>query len=89
VTLLLFAECAHRRAPLLRPDEAAEACSFALAHAFAAGQHAAWHIASLEMRIAIQQTYDQLTVARTPSDIITALRRELADARALLQTGPA
>lgn len=88
-TLLLFAECAHRRAPLLPPDEAAEACSFALAHAFAAGQHAAWHIASLEMRIAIQQTYDQLTVARTPSDITTALRRELADARALLQTGSA
>ncbi|UPG96153.1 hypothetical protein [Luteibacter aegosomatissinici] len=86
-TLLLFADCAHRRAPLLPHDEALEACSFALANAFAAGQHAAWHIASLEMRIALQHTHDTLAGTAPPGDIAATLRRELADARSLLRTG--
>jgi hypothetical protein len=88
-TLLLFAECAHQRAGLLAPDEAAEACSFALAHAFAAGQHPAWHIASLEMRLAIQSTHDDLSGRAHDGAIAATLRRELADARSLLRTGSA
>lgn len=86
-TLLLIAECAHRRAALLSPAEAAEACSFALAHAFSAGTHAAWRTASLEMRLAIQATHDSLPGHAADGDITAALRRELADARSHLHPG--
>ena len=85
--LLLIADCAHQRAALLPPDEAPEACSFALAHAFAASQHPAWHIAALEMRLAIQLTHDALPGASPSGDIVARLRRELADARSLIRTG--
>ncbi|KJV37127.1 hypothetical protein VI08_00930 [Luteibacter yeojuensis] len=85
-TLLLFARCSHERATLLPPGDAAEACAFALAHAFAAGEHPAWRIESLELRLAIQLTHDALPGQAATGDVATLLRRELADARALFRT---
>lgn len=85
-TLLLFARCSHQRALVLPPDEAAEACSFALGHAFAAGMHPAWRIESLELRLAIQLTHDALPGQPATGDVATLLRRELADARAPFRT---
>ncbi|WP_170207540.1 hypothetical protein [Luteibacter pinisoli] len=84
-----LAHCIHQRATLLPPDAAAEACSDALGHAFAIGQHPAWHIASLELRLAIQLTHDTLPGHGTPNDVAGSLRRELASARSRLRTGTA
>jgi hypothetical protein len=86
-TLLLMADANLQRAALLAPAEAAEACDVALRHAFAAGGHAAWRIASLEMRLAIQAIHDTLPGQSIQGDIANALRRELADARSLLHPG--
>lgn len=87
--LWTLALCTHQRASLLPPDAAAEACSDALGHAFAIGQHPAWHIASLELRLAIQLTHDTLPGHGTPNDVAESLRRELANARSRLRTGTA
>ena len=86
-TLLLMADASLQRAAILAPTEAAEACDIALRHAFAAGEHAAWRVASLEMRLAIQVIHDHLPGHAVESDIANALRRELADARSLLHPG--
>ncbi|MGN6479335.1 hypothetical protein, partial [Luteibacter sp.] len=86
-TSLLIANGMHQRAALLPPDAAAEACSAALGHAFSAGQHPAWHIASLEVRLAIQATYDGLPGHRVGGDVAAVLRRELTDARSLIHRG--
>ncbi|QWT21174.1 hypothetical protein KPL74_03960 [Bacillus sp. NP157] len=93
---LAIAACAHQRAPLLAShgdagtttvnDAAVEACSLALAHAFAAGQHPAWRLASLEARLAIQLTHDALPGQHPATDIVATLRRELADTRHSLRS---
>lgn len=86
-TLLLMADASLQRAAMLAPADAAEACDIALRHAFAAGEHAAWRVASLEMRLAIQAMHDNLPGHTPEGDIANALRRELADARSLLHPG--
>ncbi|URL59798.1 hypothetical protein IM816_06815 [Luteibacter flocculans] len=85
-TALLVAQTAQRRAGLLPPHEAAEACSHALVHAFLAEQHAECRVEALACRLQTQMTYEALPQHAANHDISASLGRSLA-AAGLLSPG--
>ena len=80
---LLVAQTAQRRATLLPPHDAAEACSHALVHAFLAEQHAACRVDALACRLQTQMTYEALPEHADNHDVSASLGRSLAAAGAL------
>jgi len=76
-TALLVARTALGRARRLPPDDAVDACSHALVHAFLAEQDPAWRTDALACRLDIQLVYETLPAHAGHDGVTASLGRSL------------